>query len=273
MVSAGFVDVLGDVRRMVAGLVSHDPADIRDHDLIFRDIGLDGVTMMQLLASVSSTYPALGGTTGTDERWRTDMSVAQLGRTVHSLLDTETEAPEAVPPGIERLPAIAEFTAELRITDTSHYFEPHEDVAGATIRIGGRELINYSSYNYLGTNGSPRIKAAVDAAVDTYGTSVSASRIICGEIPLHQRFEAELAEFIGVDEALVQIGGHSTNVNVIGHLFGHGDLILHDSLSHNSIVQGADASGAIASSFATTIPHYWRRTCNACATGLPTCSS
>ena len=56
--------------------------------------------------------------------------------------------------------------------------------------------------------------------------------------------EGEIADFVGVEDALVYVGGHSTNETTIGHLFGPGDLILHDALAHNSIIQGAILSGA-----------------------------
>ena len=51
-------------------------------------------------------------------------------------------------------------------------------------------------------------------------------------------------EFLGVDAAIIFVGGHAANETTIGHLFGPGDLILHDGLAHNSIVQGAMLSGA-----------------------------
>ena len=61
---------------------------------------------------------------------------------------------------------------------------------------------------------------------------------------MHTELEREIADFVGVDDALVYVGGHSTNETTIGHLFGPGDLILHDALAHNSIIQGAILSGA-----------------------------
>ena len=80
-------------------------------------------------------------------------------------------------------------------------------------------------------------------AVDRYGTSVSASRLVAGEKTLHRDLEQAIARFVGTDAALVFVGGHSTNETTLGHLFGPGDLILHDALAHNSIVQGALLSG------------------------------
>jgi 7-keto-8-aminopelargonate synthetase-like enzyme len=68
--------------------------------------------------------------------------------------------------------------------------------------------------------------------------------MVTGEKPIHAELEKEIAEFIGVDDSIVFVGGHSTNVTTIGHLLGPNDLILHDSLAHDSIVQGALLSHA-----------------------------
>ncbi len=124
------------------------------------------------------------------------------------------------------------------------YFSVHERVVNDTTRIGGRDLISFSSYNYLGTSGDPFVQASAKEAVDRYGTSVSASRLVSGEKPLHRELEQGIANFIGVEDSIVFVGGHSTNESTIGHLFGPGDLIVHDSLSHNSLIQGAILSGA-----------------------------
>lgn len=124
------------------------------------------------------------------------------------------------------------------------YFSVHESVVSDTTRIGGRELISFSSYNYLGMSGDPYVQKFAKDAVDRYGTSVSASRLVSGEKPLHRELEQGIADFIGVEDSIVFVGGHSTNESTIGHLFGPGDLIVHDSLSHNSLIQGAILSGA-----------------------------
>lgn len=124
------------------------------------------------------------------------------------------------------------------------YFTVHEGVTNDRTTIDGRELINFCSYNYLGMSGDPAIVDAARAAVAQYGTSVSASRLVSGEKPVHRKLERAIADLIGTEESIVMVGGHSTNESVIGHLFGPGDLILHDALSHNSIMQGAILSGA-----------------------------
>src|SRR5688500_2192985 len=63
------------------------------------------------------------------------------------------------------------------------YFSPHEGVSDHITQIDGKRYINYSGYNYLGLSGHPEVSAAAQAAIDMYGTSVSASRIVSGEIP------------------------------------------------------------------------------------------
>jgi 8-amino-7-oxononanoate synthase len=124
------------------------------------------------------------------------------------------------------------------------FFRVHEGIAGAETLIGNRTYINFASYNYIGLNGDPRIAAAAKAAIDRYGTSVSASRPVSGERPIHRELEHALARIHGAEDSIAMVGGHSTNVTVIGHLLGRNDVVVHDALIHNSIVQGGILSGA-----------------------------
>jgi len=124
------------------------------------------------------------------------------------------------------------------------FFRMHEGVAGAETTIDGRRYVNFASYNYIGLNGHPDIVAAAKSAIDRYGTSVSASRPVSGERPVHRDLERALARIHGTEDCVALVGGHSTNVTVIGHLLGRDDVIVHDALIHNSIVQGAMLSGA-----------------------------
>src|SRR3954451_11332305 len=124
------------------------------------------------------------------------------------------------------------------------FFRTHQGIAAAETLIGDRNYTNFASYDYLGLNGDSRISAAAKAAIDRFGTSVSASRLVSGERPIHRELERALARIHGAEDAVALVGGHSTNVTVIGHLLGRNDLIVHDSLIHNSIVQGATLSGA-----------------------------
>jgi 8-amino-7-oxononanoate synthase/acyl carrier protein len=124
------------------------------------------------------------------------------------------------------------------------FFSVHESVTRDTSVIGGREMISFASFNYLGMSGDPEVSRAAKEAIDRFGTSVSASRLVSGEKTIHREFERAIAEFVGAEEAVLFVGGHATNETAIGHLFGPGDLIVHDALAHNSIIQGAILSGA-----------------------------
>lgn len=126
----------------------------------------------------------------------------------------------------------------------SPFFRVHEGVAGATTQIDGQSYINFANYNYLGLAGDSVVSASAKAAIDQYGTSASASRMVAGERPVQRQLERALASIYEVDDCVAFVSGHATNVTVIGCLFGPGDLIVHDSLAHNSIVQGAQLSGA-----------------------------
>lgn len=110
--------------------------------------------------------------------------------------------------------------------------------------IDGNSYINFSTYNYLGLNGNQEVSDYAIDAIKKYGTSVSGSRLLSGEIEIHQKLEREISSFLGTEDSLVQVGGHSTNISVITSLVNSQDLIIHDSLSHNSIIQGAIYSGA-----------------------------
>jgi 8-amino-7-oxononanoate synthase len=123
-------------------------------------------------------------------------------------------------------------------------FRAHQGIAGNTTIIDNRELINYANYNYLGLSGHPVVSQAAQQAILQYGTSVSASRVASGDIPVHHELEQALAEWIGTEDCLVFLSGHATNVTTIGHLFGPDDVVFYDAFIHNSAREGIALSGA-----------------------------
>jgi len=148
----------------------------------------------------------------------------------------------ALHPGYQQMRIIHDGAARLGVQNP--FFRMHEGIAGSTTRIGGREYLNFSSYNYLGLSGHPEVSAAAKAAIDRYGTSVSASRLTAGERPIHRELERAIASAHGVEDAVAFVSGHATNVSTISYLFGPRDLIVHDELIHNSALQGFQFSGA-----------------------------
>jgi 8-amino-7-oxononanoate synthase len=129
------------------------------------------------------------------------------------------------------------------------FYRSHDARRGAETWIEGRKYINFASYDYLGMNDHPGVRDAAKAAIDRFGMSVSASRIVAGERPQHGALETALANFCRVESAITFVSGHATNVSTIGTLLSPGDLILHDELAHNSVIVGAKLSRAATYSF------------------------
>ena len=77
----------------------------------------------------------------------------------------------------------------------------------------------------------------------SYGTCISASRMVAGEIPLHRQLEEKIAKFTGVEDALLFVSGHAANVSTIGTLMTDGDLVVHDEFIHNSAQRRPAAVG------------------------------
>ncbi|MFM7207068.1 MAG: aminotransferase class I/II-fold pyridoxal phosphate-dependent enzyme [Planctomycetaceae bacterium] len=131
----------------------------------------------------------------------------------------------------------------------SPFLIANERVAGRVATIRGRETIAYTSFDYLGLAGHADVKRAAKAAIDIFGCSASASRMVGGNNTVLDDLDAELAAFIGTERAAMFPCGFGTNASVFGHLFGEGDLILYDELAHMSIAQGAALSKAGKRSF------------------------
>ena len=116
--------------------------------------------------------------------------------------------------------------------------------------IEGQAVTSFCAYDYVGMADDPAVVAATKDAIDRYGTGAGASRLVSGEKQIHFDLENALAGFVGTPAAIAFVSGHATNVTTIGHLIGPGDLIVHDILAHNSILQGARLSGATCRGFA-----------------------
>ena len=150
-------------------------------------------------------------------------------------------------PGYEKV-AIPQAAAR-KLGIENPYFKIHDGVADAMTMIGGKSYINFSSYNYLGLSGDERVNQAAKDAIDRYGTSASASRLVAGERPIQRELEEAIAGLYEVEDCIAFVSGHATNVTTISTLFGPKDLIVHDSLIHNSVFEGIKLSGATRRTF------------------------
>ena len=119
------------------------------------------------------------------------------------------------------------------------FFRVSEGMRGATTTIAGQPVVNFTSFDYLGMARHPQVADAAKNAIDQFGTSASASRLVGGNSTLLEDLDDELARFLGAEAVAVFPSGYGTNASLFGHLFGQDDLILYDELAHNSIVQGS----------------------------------
>ena len=115
----------------------------------------------------------------------------------------------------------------------------YEPCGGARVRADGRELVNFSSNDYLGLASHPLVQARAIEFVERYGTGSTASRLICGSQPGFAEVEQTLAKLKQTERALVLNSGYQANVSLLPTLVDRRALILLDRLCHNSLVQGA----------------------------------
>lgn len=148
----------------------------------------------------------------------------------------------------EKLPLYTQIKLQIDIAKktgiSQPYFTCHDGIAKDTTLINGEEYLNFSSYDYLGLNGTSILNDVAKKAIDVYGTSAGASRLVAGERKIHRILEKSIAQFYGQEDALTFVSGYGTNVSVISTLFTSEDVIFVDQLCHNSIMIGAIDSGA-----------------------------
>ena len=119
-----------------------------------------------------------------------------------------------------------------------------ENDQGPTLILDGHEVINFSSNNYLGIANHPALAEAAKRAIDQYGCGSGASRLISGNMALHEELENRLAKFKGTEAALVFNSGFQANTGILSTLTGETDAILSDALNHASIIDGCRLSRA-----------------------------
>ena len=123
------------------------------------------------------------------------------------------------------------------------YQVPLSRAAGPESAALGEDMLMFSSYSYLGLIGHPRIAAAVQQAVERFGTSTGGVRLLTGTLELHHEVEHELADFLGTEAAACFGSGYDANLAAISSLFGPDDYALLDQYAHQSIVDGVRMAG------------------------------
>ena len=117
---------------------------------------------------------------------------------------------------------------------------------GAEITLAdGRKVINFCANNYLGLADSPELIAAAKAAMDARGYGMSSVRFICGTQDIHKNLEKKIAEFYGMEDAILYAACFDANGGVFEPLFTEQDAIISDSLNHASIIDGVRLCKAV----------------------------
>ena len=139
---------------------------------------------------------------------------------------------------------LADEVAALR---DQHLYRPLRELAtaqGPTCTVDGREVISFSSNDYLGLTHHPRLREAALAATRDFGVGSGAVRTIAGTMTLHEQLERDLALFKRVEATLVFQSGFTANTGVMPVVAGEGDLFVSDALNHASIIDGMRLSKA-----------------------------
>ncbi len=102
----------------------------------------------------------------------------------------------------------------------------------------GRDVINFCANNYLGLSSHPRVIQAAKEAIDRRGYGLSSVRFICGTQDIHRELEQKIADFVGMEDAILYAAAFDANGGVFEPLFGPEDAIISDQLNHASIIDG-----------------------------------
>lgn len=114
----------------------------------------------------------------------------------------------------------------------------------AWIDVGGRRMLNLCANNYLGLSDDPRVIRAARESYEKWGHGLSSVRFICGTQAIHKQLESKLAEFLGMEDAILYSSCFDANGGLFETLLGEQDAIISDQLNHASIIDGVRLSKA-----------------------------
>lgn len=119
-----------------------------------------------------------------------------------------------------------------------------EQRSGADVMLDGAPAVDFSSNDYLGLAGDPRLADAAATLLQRDCTGAAAARLISGNHPVHAALEFELARFKGTEAALLFSSGYAANIGAIPALVGRRDVLYADELNHASLIDAARLSRA-----------------------------
>jgi glycine C-acetyltransferase len=125
---------------------------------------------------------------------------------------------------------------EAREKQVYPYFRPFES-GGLHTSIGGSDVVNFSSNDYLGLTNHPKVKEAAKKAVDRYACGLSSSRVQA-TTTAHVELEERLARWFGYETCLLFTTGYQAMVGTIMSLADKDTTLVLDNLSHACILDG-----------------------------------
>jgi 8-amino-7-oxononanoate synthase len=140
-----------------------------------------------------------------------------------------------------------------------------EGLPAARMRVDGQDVLMLAGSNYLDLAGDARVIAAAQEASASAGCAAGGSRLINGNLCLHEALERELASFVGAEAALIFSTGYMANLGVITTLAGPDDVIVSDALNHASIIDACRLSRASTRVFRHNDPEDLERIAAGCA--------
>ncbi len=140
-----------------------------------------------------------------------------------------------------------------------------EGLPGPRARVDGRNVLMLAGSNYLDLAGDARVIAGAKQATASAGCASGGSRLINGNLSLHETLEQEIADFVGAEAALIFSTGYMANLGVITTLADRDDVIVSDALNHASIIDACRLSRASTRVFRHNDPEDLSRVVAACA--------
>ena len=113
---------------------------------------------------------------------------------------------------------------------------PVESAQGPVVTCGGRELLNFSSNDYLGLASDPRLIGAARDAAQKWGTGSGASRLLSGSLAVHHELEEATARYKREESAVLFSSGFLANLGAIQALACKSDKVWIDSYCQASVI-------------------------------------
>ena len=138
----------------------------------------------------------------------------------------------------KRIDNFTQHLESLKANDRYYYLQRIDELDGAHVWIGGRRMVMFSSYSYLGLLKDEKVQRKAREALDRFGTGTHGVRVLAGTTAAHVECERKIASFLGTEDAIAYSSGYVANLSTISTLLGRDDVVIVDQLSHASIIDG-----------------------------------